>query len=167
MYPDLGIPGDSHRVSENAGESHRKAKKGMDVRTMKHAAKLAEWSEKVQACRTSGLPVKEWCEQNNVCSKTYYTWEREYLAEVSKQPAIPEQMPAAGASQIVRVDPRQMPDEMEAVGAASAVQATSNVKITLRYGGMSVEMPAGMEITQIAVLMKALGQTSLTSTMPG
>jgi hypothetical protein len=43
----------------------------MDVRTMKHAAKLAEWSEKVQACRSSGLPVKEWCEQNNICSKTY------------------------------------------------------------------------------------------------
>ena len=56
----------------------------MDVRTMKHAAKLAEWSERVQACRSSGLPVREWCERNNVCDKTYYTWERVYLAEVSK-----------------------------------------------------------------------------------
>ena len=131
----------------------------MDIRTIKHAAKLAEWSEKVQACRSSGLPVKEWCEQNNVCSKTYYTWEQVYLAEVSKQLAIPEQLPVARANQIVRVDPRQMPDEMEAVGAASAVQTTSNVEITLRYGEMSVEMPAGMEITQIAVLMNALGQS--------
>ena len=52
-----------------------------------------------------------------------------------------------------------MPDELEVVGAAPAVQTTSNVKITLRYGGMSVEMPAGMEITQIAVLMNALGQS--------
>ena len=131
----------------------------MDVRTMKHAAKLAEWSEKVQACRSSGMPVKEWCEQNKVCSKTYYTWERVYLAEISKQLAIPEQLPATRANQIVRVDPRQMPDEMEAVGASSAVQATSNVKITLRYGEMSVEMPAGMEIAQIAVLMNALRQS--------
>ena len=39
----------------------------MDDRTMKHAAKLAEWSEKVQACRSSGLTIKDWCEQNNVC----------------------------------------------------------------------------------------------------
>ena len=131
----------------------------MDVRTMKHAAKLAEWSEKVQACRSSGLPVKEWCEQNNVCSKTYYTWERGYLAEVSKQLAIPEQLPVAQTNQIVRVDPSQMPDEMEVVGTPPAVQTTSNVQITLRYGGMSVEMPAGMEITQIAVLMNALGQS--------
>ena len=131
----------------------------MDVRTMKHAAKLAEWSEKVQACRSSGLPVKEWCEQNNVCSKTYYTWERVYLAEVSKQLAIPEQLPVARTNQIVRVDPSQMPDEMEVVGTPPAVQTTSNVQITLRYGGMSVEMPAEMEITQIAVLMNALGQS--------
>ena len=119
----------------------------------------AEWSEKVQACRSSGLPVKEWCEQNNVCSKTYYTWERVYLAEVSKQLAIPEQLPAARASQIVRVDPRQLPDEMEVIGAVPATKAMSNVKITLRYGEMSVEMPAGMEIAQIAVLMNAVRQS--------
>jgi len=131
----------------------------MDVRTMKHAAKLAEWSEKVQACRSSGLPVRQWCEQNNVCIKTYYTWERVYLAEVSKQLVIPEPLSAARSSQIVRVDPNQMPIEAEVIGAAAAVQPTSNVQITLRYGGMSVEMPAGMEIAQIADLMKALGQT--------
>ena len=131
----------------------------MDIRTMKHAAKLAEWSEKVQACRSSRLPVKEWCEQNDICSKTYYTWERVYLAEVSKQLVIPEPLSAARSSQIVRVDPSQMPDEVEVIGAAPAVQPTSNVQITLRYGAMSVEMPAGMEIAQIADLMKALGQT--------
>ena len=112
----------------------------MDVRTMKHAAKLAEWSEKVQACRSSGLPVKEWCEQNNICPKTYYAWERVYLAEVSKQLVIPEPLSAARSSQIVRVDPSQMPDEVEVIGAAPAVQPTSNVQITLRYGAMSVEI---------------------------
>ena len=72
---------------------------------------------------------------------------------------IPEQLPVARTNQIVRVDPSQMPDEMEVVGAAPAVQTTLNAKITLRYGGMSVEMPVGMEITQIAVLMNALGQS--------
>ena len=81
------------------------------------------------------------------------------MAEVSKQQTIQEQLPTAGANQIVRVDPRQMPDEMEADNGVSTVQTASKVKITLRYGGMSVEMPAGMEITQIAMLMRALGQS--------
>jgi hypothetical protein len=131
----------------------------MDVRAMKHTAKIAEWSEKVRACRSSGLSVKKWCEQNNVCSKTYYRWERVYLAEVSRELAVPEQLPGARVSQIVRVDPSQMPEEMEVIGGVSATKATLNAKITLRYGEMSVEMPAGMEIAQIAVLMKALGQS--------
>lgn len=127
----------------------------MDIRTMKRAAKLAEWSEKVQACRSSGQSVKEWCEQNGICLKTYYTWERVYLAEVSKQLSMPAELPAP-AGQLVRIDLDQLPDETEVSGAISTASATSNVKITLRYGGMSVEMPAGMDVAQIAVLMKGL-----------
>ena len=118
--------------------------------------KLAEWSERVQACRSSGLPVKEWCERNNVCSKTYYTWERVYLAEISRRLSIPTKLSGA-TGQIVRIDPEQLPDEAEVGEPTSSMSATSNVKITLRYGEMSVEMPAGMDVTQIAVLMKALG----------
>ena len=128
----------------------------MDVRTMKHAAKLAEWSERVQACRSSGLPVKEWCERNNVCSKTYYTWERVYLAEVGKRLSIPAELPVA-TGQLVRIVPDQLPEEAEVREDKSSEEAISNVGITLRYGGMSVEMPAGMDIGQLAILMKALG----------
>ena len=96
---------DSQRFPENLKESQRKAKMGMDVRAIKHAAKLAEWSEKIQACRSSGMTVKEWCEQNHVCSKTYYTWERVYLAEVSRRLAIPERL-SEQVGRLVRIDPR-------------------------------------------------------------
>ena len=69
MYEKMeGVLIQSRRFSENLKESQRKALTQMDVRAMKHAAKLAEWSERVQACRTSGLPVRVWCEQNNVTS---------------------------------------------------------------------------------------------------
>ena len=129
----------------------------MDVRTMKHAAKLAEWSEKVQACRSSGMTVKEWCEQNQVCTKTYYTWERMYLAEVGKRLAIPDRLPAQ-TGQLARIEPDQLRDEAGNGMVALPVQTTSNVGITLRYGNMSVEMPAGVGIRQVAELMKALAE---------
>ena len=129
----------------------------MDVRTMKHAAKLAEWSEKVQACRSSGLTVQEWCEQNQVCTKTYYTWERMYLAEVGKRLAIPDRLPAQ-TGQLARIEPDQLRDEAGNGMVALPVQTTSNVGITLRYGNMSVEMPAGVGIRQVAELMKALAE---------
>lgn len=129
----------------------------MDVRAMKHAAKLAEWSERVQACRSSGMTVKEWCEQNHICSKTYYTWERVYLAEVSKQLAIPDRVPGE-TGQLVRIEPDQLRDEGEKGTSRMSVQSKSNEGITLRYGKMSVEMPAGVEIGQVAELMKAMAQ---------
>ena len=129
----------------------------MDVRTMKHAAKLAEWSEKVQACRSSGMTVKEWCEQNQVCTKTYYTWERMYLAEVGKRLAIPDRLPGQ-TGQLVRIEPNHLRDEAGNGMVALPVQTTFNAGITLRYGNMSVEMPAGVGIRQVAELMKALAQ---------
>ena len=124
---------------------------------MKHAAKLAEWSKKVQACRSSGMTVKEWCEQNQVCTKTYYRWEREYLAEISKRTAVPERVPGQ-TGQLVRIEPNQLRDEAGSGMSALPDQTTPNVGITLRYGNMSVEMSAGMEIRQVAELMKALAQ---------
>lgn len=28
----------------------------------------------IKECRESGLPVKMWCKQNNVCEQTYCKW---------------------------------------------------------------------------------------------
>ena len=30
--------------------------------------------ERIKACRESGLPVRKWCKQNNICEQTYYCW---------------------------------------------------------------------------------------------
>ena len=38
----------------------------MDIRAIKHAAKLSEWSERIRACRSSGKQIKTWCEDNEI-----------------------------------------------------------------------------------------------------
>ena len=43
----------------------------MDVRAIKHAAKLSEWSERIRACRSSGKQVRTWCEENGINVKSY------------------------------------------------------------------------------------------------
>ena len=45
----------------------------MDVGAIKHAAKLSEWEERILACRSSGIPVKKWCEENNISIKSYWS----------------------------------------------------------------------------------------------
>ena len=38
----------------------------------KNEAMLKEWSEMIQTCKSSGMPVTQWCENNNLNIKTYY-----------------------------------------------------------------------------------------------
>ena len=86
----------------------------MDVRAIKHAAKLSEWEERILACRSSGIPVKIWCEENNISIKSYYRWERLYMAEASSRAVNVTQLPQ-GPGQLVRIEPDQLSDTSKRV----------------------------------------------------
>lgn len=38
--------------------------------------RLVEWSRRVEACRNSGLPVGQWCQENGIAVSTYFSWQR-------------------------------------------------------------------------------------------
>ena len=38
--------------------------------------RLVEWSRRVEACRSSGLPVGQWCQENGIAVSTYFFWQR-------------------------------------------------------------------------------------------
>ena len=44
--------------------------------------KLQVWAERVQECRSSGLPVKIWCK---VKLSTFYTWQKKVFCSVSTE----------------------------------------------------------------------------------
>ncbi|MEG0835320.1 MAG: hypothetical protein RR413_07720, partial [Christensenellaceae bacterium] len=52
----------------------------MTSNALKHQARLQEWTVAIQECRSSGLPVKQWCRNSGITTATYYRWERELLA---------------------------------------------------------------------------------------
>ena len=54
----------------------------MNVNDAKHQARLAEWKTLVAQCRSSGLPVKQWCAENGRDPSTYYRWEREIFGRI-------------------------------------------------------------------------------------
>jgi len=56
---------------------------------MKHATNLEVWKQRIMACRTSGLSVREWCSQNAWSTSTYYRWEREAFGNLEKEPGNP------------------------------------------------------------------------------
>ena len=38
--------------------------------------RLVEWSRRVEACRSSGLPVGQWCQEKGIAVSTYFSWQR-------------------------------------------------------------------------------------------
>ena len=38
--------------------------------------RLVEWGRRVEACRNSGLPVGQWCRENEIAVSTYFSWQR-------------------------------------------------------------------------------------------
>ena len=49
--------------------------------------RLAEWSRRVETCRSSGLTVVQWCQENGIAVSTYFSWQRKVfqaLKEVQK-----------------------------------------------------------------------------------
>ena len=41
----------------------------MDIQSINDDIKTKQWVERIKACRESGLPVRKWCKQNNICEQ--------------------------------------------------------------------------------------------------
>ena len=46
-------------------------------------SRLAEWGQRVEACRNSGQRVSEWCAERGIPVSTYYSWQRKVFRAVS------------------------------------------------------------------------------------
>ena len=92
--------------------------------------RLVAWAERVSACRSSGLSVKDWCRENGVCEQTYYKWQRKLLAAVEEQQ---------------RVQFAAVPVSVSA-GAVAAVE----------YRDLRVEVYAGADRETLAALLQAV-----------
>ena len=57
----------------------------MTAVSLRQQMKAEQWSRLVTECRSSGLSVTEWCEQQGINNKTYYRWEHRLLEMVNSQ----------------------------------------------------------------------------------
>ena len=54
--------------------------------------RLAEWTQRITACRSSGMSVRQWCQGHGFTEKTYYYWQKRIfkLSQEQKQPKFAE-----------------------------------------------------------------------------
>ena len=124
----------------------------MEIRTIKHAAKMSEWGEHIRLCRSSGKPVSVWCKENNINVKSYYRWERLYIAQAAVQmDEAPALLPG-----LVRIEPERLPEAVPARSEANMHHRSSGRVIILRYGCAELELPPDTPVCRITELLRAL-----------
>ena len=97
-------------------------------------ARLAEWKEKVTACRSSGKPVTRWRQEQEV--KTYYRWEREALAEAGRALAVQECVESPAFVEVrAATGVERTPGGGEGTGKAAARLHTAAGELDVYSGG--------------------------------
>lgn len=113
----------------------------MEACEIKHQAALVGWAERVRECRSSGVPVTVWCEEQGIDRRTYYRWEREVLK------AARETRGQTARTEFVQLVPTAQRQQEENTGA----------KICVRVGRAIVEVYPGADIEQVGALCRVLG----------
>lgn len=76
------------------------------LQALNRQQKIAVWSERFAACRSSGFNVRAWCEENGISTASYYKWKKKLFclaAQSSPQFAEMCVAPAAKISATVHV----------------------------------------------------------------
>lgn len=50
--------------------------------------RLVEWSRRVEACQSSGLPIGQWCRENGIAVSTYFSWQRKVFQALQEVQAV-------------------------------------------------------------------------------
>lgn len=116
----------------------------MNAQELKHKARLAEWKEKVALCRSSGMSVRGWCQEQGIAYKTYYYWEKEVLSEAGRQAA------ALNSAENRFVEVPALPEGMSVSERGPVLVA----KLRIKSG--ELEIYAGAETATVEMLVRVL-----------
>lgn len=100
----------------------------VSITTVRHESLLAMWRQRVIDCRSSGLTVKQWCENNNVHYKLYCYWQHQVWDAEVKTMVRKEQQPKIPQVQFAEISLPTVPHD------------TEKADIVLRCGNWSVEI---------------------------
>ncbi|MBR2605757.1 MAG: hypothetical protein IKE11_08765 [Clostridia bacterium] len=120
----------------------------MTAREARHSATLAKWREIVIACRSSGLSVHDWCEQEGVGLRSYYRHEREFLDLIStEQCGLPASLALTNSPVFAELSVPKNEIAIRPAGQAAA---------TVRIGGVATDIFDGAAEETLRTLLRVL-----------
>ena len=91
--------------------------------------KISVWSERIRACRSSGISVRAWCEENGISTASYYKWQKKLF-----------HLAAQSAPQFAEV----------------CAAPTVKISATVHLGNISVDIHSGADAETTAMLLRIL-----------
>ena len=63
------------------------------VSRVKRQIRIEQWRKNITECQASGMSVRSWCKQNNLCEQTYYKYLRRFRQELCDSLPVPVEPP--------------------------------------------------------------------------
>ena len=106
------------------------------LQVMSKQERLENWAARIMACRSSGMTVRAWCQENGLSEKTYYYWQRRLFQTLSEQQTTYE-------TAFAEVTPLQP-------------VCSRNVAVTVRMAGAVAEIHSGASRADAATVQTVL-----------
>ena len=106
---------------------------GSELQTMNAQNKLALWAERVSACRSSDLSVRDWCKENDICEQIYYRWRRKLYGIVKAQQ-----------------------EQFRFAEIAPARVCSGKATVTVRIAGTEVDIHSGTDEETVSMVLRLL-----------
>ena len=104
------------------------------LQVMSKRERLENWTTRIMACRSSGMTVRAWCQENGLSEKTYYYWQRRLFQTLS------EQHPETAFAEITPPQP----------------VCSGNVAVTVRIAGTEADIHSGADAATVETVLRIL-----------
>lgn len=118
----------------------------MSTKEVTRAYRLSQWTDIIRRCRTSGLSVTVWCDENNVSIKSYYYW-----LKIVRSTAC-ESLPVANP-----ISPKFVPVKMDREIQSDEIRRndTDNA-ITMNLGSLTISIHNNASTNLIENMLRAV-----------
>ena len=99
------------------------------LQALNRQEKISVWSERIAACRNSGISVRTWCEENGISTASYYKWQKKLF-----------HLAAQSSPQFAEI----------------CVAPTAKISATVHLGNISVDIHSGADAETTAMLLRIL-----------
>ena len=118
----------------------------MDTRKIDNEIKMNQWMDIIRECRSSGQPVRSWCNEHDINEKRYYYWLRKI--RIASCNTLPDNL--EGSHVIVPLKVEDLKQERE------AIVSPYNAAIVIRFNSTVVEIQNGATNSVIENTLQAV-----------